>query len=237
MPLKSRTGFPPYGWKYRQPETGWQAPSPMSENFDRTVNRIIAHRLANPRFPFATDYNTVTDELDAFTCTRLKHDPYYCDGPESDKKKDGPQHPPQGKPMFPSLQRLRQNLAGLVENIKRSAAGARILGEWIGQGGKPVAPELAERRATICVSCPMNTMDSHWLFGLPKTIAIAIHEQRRVKSQLELKVSVEDKLGTCDACKCQNQLAVWVPIHHIRKQTSRDIASKLDPRCWKLKEP
>jgi hypothetical protein len=238
MPLKLRKGFPPGGWQFFQPETGWSAPFPLADGFDKTVSRIINHRLANPRFPFATDYNTVADQLDKFTCHRLKFDPHYCDGVEADKKKDVPRRIPQNRPLISaSLQTLQRKFVEAVTNVKRSAVGARILNDWIGHGSHPVAQPIAERRGATCAACPLNSKEADWMFGIPKAVAVAIHEHRRVKSQLALKVSMEDQLGTCTACGCQNALAVWVPIQHIRKLTPKDIAAKLDKNCWKLNEP
>ena len=43
-----RRRWPPKGgWIYHEINTGWTAPSPMADNFDSTVDKIIRHRLAN----------------------------------------------------------------------------------------------------------------------------------------------------------------------------------------------
>jgi hypothetical protein len=77
--LKNRNSFPPGGWVFRQPETGWSAPLPMSDSFATTVKRIEQHRLANPGSPLPIDAVSISADLDAFTCARLGNDPSYCE--------------------------------------------------------------------------------------------------------------------------------------------------------------
>ena len=77
--FKNHNSFPPGGWIFRQPETGWSAPLPMSDSFSATVKRIAEHRQANPGFPLPTDSVSISADLDGFTCARLNNDPQYCE--------------------------------------------------------------------------------------------------------------------------------------------------------------
>lgn len=76
--LKSLERMPPGGWKYRQPETQWVNPDPLSKTFSSTVKLIIAHRRANPGFPFAMTYEAVAWDLENYTCLRLRSDSQWC---------------------------------------------------------------------------------------------------------------------------------------------------------------
>lgn len=71
----SRHTFPPGGWKFFQPQTGWSAPTPVSSTFEQTAELIIKHRKMNPaatqQHQLSTDYNDVCDELENYTRKRL----------------------------------------------------------------------------------------------------------------------------------------------------------------------
>lgn len=78
MPLKTRNQFPPGGWVYVQPETGWKAPRPKIDSFSETVKKTINHRRNNPGKGMNTDAYAVERDLDDFTCHRLDNDPKWC---------------------------------------------------------------------------------------------------------------------------------------------------------------
>lgn len=80
--LISRNDFPPRGWEFYQPETGWRIPDPMVGGFNENVAKIIAHRKNNLAIPLATDYESVSWELDNFTCHRLMNNPQWVTGGE-----------------------------------------------------------------------------------------------------------------------------------------------------------
>src|SRR3990172_9731035 len=70
--LKSRHAFPPYGWKFYQPQTRWELPGNLS--FNGAVDAIIAHRKQFAPFlkqyKLSTEMKSVEDELDAFNAAR-----------------------------------------------------------------------------------------------------------------------------------------------------------------------
>lgn len=70
--LKSRHEFPPYGWKFYQPQTRWELPGNLS--FNGAVLAIIEHRRYNAPFlkqlKLPMSYEAVGDELDSFNATR-----------------------------------------------------------------------------------------------------------------------------------------------------------------------
>lgn len=83
--MKSRTGeFPVGGWQFTDPKTGMK----FSEgDFKDVVSQIIKHRQANRRvYPpeelVSFDFASVSNELDAFTCSRLKNNDRFCESGE-----------------------------------------------------------------------------------------------------------------------------------------------------------
>lgn len=75
--LRDRNMFPPGGWQFYQPQTGWKIPTPTGQSFVKSVDLIIQHRLNNPALGLSTDVIAVSDELDRFTCLRLENDPIF----------------------------------------------------------------------------------------------------------------------------------------------------------------
>lgn len=222
MPLISRTSWPNGGWEFFQPETNWRAPQPMSDNFSRTVDRIIAMRRNNPRFGLSLDPERVATELDTYTCHRLKFNPKWCI-PQTAEKKTAllPPRPP------------RNLAARLVDRARQLANGLLTLHDWIGKGAEPVTPELSTNRATVCETCPQNVPNSS---PVTEGAAQAILEQVRLKNHLAMTVPNESALGTCAACGCHLPLKVHVPIETIRQHMAETEMQALDPRCWILFE-
>lgn len=83
--LKTRHGaFPPKGFYFKDPKTGMEF---VDGDFNDVVRRVIAHRRANPRlypseqFQFL-NFDSVSAELDSFTCSRLGNSPKWCESGE-----------------------------------------------------------------------------------------------------------------------------------------------------------
>jgi predicted RNA-binding Zn-ribbon protein involved in translation (DUF1610 family) len=88
MSLIRRDGtIPPGGYYFQDAKTGMKFDG-MSVTFNEQVGKIITHRLANPKVypPSEPKYLTpdsVTQELDDYTCLRLGRNSSYCTGPQS----------------------------------------------------------------------------------------------------------------------------------------------------------
>jgi hypothetical protein len=63
--LKTRALFPPGGFQFVDPQTGWQAPRNLG--FSRAVDAIVKHRKAKD-----ADRQLIEDELDEQNCARLR---------------------------------------------------------------------------------------------------------------------------------------------------------------------
>lgn len=222
--LKSHDTFPPGGWVFRQAETNWI--SQKGRTFDETVDDIIHHRKANPRFKLETDWNAVAIELDRYTETRLRSVPgaasYYTEGDP--------------KPARPNNLSFNPSV-GVVAGAKSPSIqdGLPLLIDWLGDGLNPVDQELATQRALICASCPRNRPGGwrHWFTGpVAHVIGITIS----LKHEMKLSTHQDHKLNVCDACLCELKLKVWTPMSHIKARLKDEQKLRLDPRCWILKE-
>lgn len=220
----------PGGWPFYQPETNWHAPGPLENTFQAQVKNIIAMRVLNPRFGLAIDEPTVAAELEAYTEARWakvyskKGMLKFQAGPvELDKKKE---------PNFISgSKRVLSAVAGLV-----ARADARSLEEWLGDRGKPVAAEEANRRAYLCVACKGN-QKSGWREIMTVPAAKALRAYLTGKHQLNLSTPLDRDLGSCSACHCVLELKIWQPLDFIRDNTDLETTEKhraANPNCWAI---
>ena len=123
----------------------------------------------------------------------------------------------------------------VAEKFRRVGSGAMLLTDWLGSGAKPVEPELAEKRAGVCSSCPKNS-GGDWTKYFTQPVAERIKAMLQIKHDLELKTSLDEKLTVCSACDCPLPLKVWCPITTINQRLSSDDRARLDSKCWVLSE-
>ena len=109
----------------------------------------------------------------------------------------------------------------------------RIRKSWFGAGGEPVPTELAQQRANVCATCPMN-YKGEWWWNMATQLAInARSELRRI---MNLHVEGEEKLGVCEVCGCRLKLKIHTPYKHIYRQSTSEQLTKYPNHCWILKE-
>lgn len=223
--LASRNNFPPGGFKFIQPETGWSAPDWQS--FDVVVRALIEHRKANPALAkknnWSLNYATVADEVDSYnTAICMAHGwTQFIASPT------GPFLPASRSPLL-------SRLASAAGSVNRVAAGVRTLLDWLGSGGRPVDSLEAEQRASICGACPLNKAGD-WKSYFTQPVSREIGLQLEMKHKLNLKTSKDDVLNICTGCDCPLKLKVWTPMEHILKFTTEETKKRLDARCWILK--
>jgi len=201
------------GWKFRQPQTNWVNPNAMV-GFQASVDAIVKHRKQNPaittKHQLSTDPVAVGDELETFTRARLGI--------------------PKVAPTFfhQSSSRLPSRVVAAAGDIKTAARGTAVLLDWLTSGGAPVEQSLAEARASVCVECPKN-VEGSWFTVAPAEL---IRSTLSARSDLKLQTKYDDRLKSCDVCKCLNRLKPWVPIKHILKGTPSDIMAAFPSQCW-----
>jgi hypothetical protein len=215
MKTIDRHTFPPGGWQFRQPQSGWSAPAPTSNTFDQTVVAIIKHRTKNPAMvaknKLSTDFNEVANELETFNRLRLGI-------------------PLETAPSFfqTSSSQLQSRVVAAAVHVKRAAQGTAVVLDWLTSGGQPVSQELAEQRGKICVACPKNVV-GEWYTTAPAEL---IRSTLSARSDLKLQTSNDEKLQSCDVCKCLMRLKVWTPLEFIVNKTRPEIMEEFPSHCW-----
>lgn len=118
----------------------------------------------------------------------------------------------------------------LIEQAKRYKEGAETLRDWLLGGAEIVDKGVAQNRASVCLSCPLN-QDG---LKIAETVSAQIRKQVELKKHLQLRVNGEKQLKTCAACLCPLRLKVWIPLALVLPDDEEK--SKLDARCWLLNE-
>lgn len=231
-----RDGFSYYYLPPGHPEAAFTIPN--GTGYTNAVKKLMAYRAANPWLNLPSDEASVRHEIEVFTFARLKatgelgvgyalkffsadasDDAEVAAYEEEIKKNNKPQ------PRFGHLQAA----VGAVGDF------TAIYRDWLGDGMRAVEQELAEKRSHICETCPQNK-SGNWFEQLAATVANAVHLQMEAKNYLKLRVSNEDRLHQCAACKCALATKVFVPLKYITDNTRAETMAKLDPRCWMLHE-
>jgi hypothetical protein len=228
MALKNRQLFVPNGFQFYQPHTGWSTPPHLS--FTDTVNQIIAHRQANPRFNLPTDRASVETDLDNYTCTRLRE--AYGDAAREWVVLDA-----SGGSSPPFTPHLRSSLsAGAVaDKAKKAVAGVGVIMDWLGSGLTPVAQKLANQRAAVCVKCEFNQEPTGVQAAYEK-VGDVIKMLMNTREEMNLATPQDAELKTCVQCDCTLKLKVWAPMDHIKAHTSPKVQLSLPAPCWIRKE-
>ena len=220
----SRTQFPSGGWEYYQAETNWTAPTPKSSTFDQTVILILSMRQKNPamtlRTKWAMTIEGVGNDLEAYTRARLGMAPTGQDFPKMS--------PPAAIPQ------LAGAALQAVAEVKKRAAGAAFLLEWEESGLPPSSPDISERRAGVCVTCPKNNPEKTLFDYFTVKASEMIRKRFERLFSLGLKTSVDEKLNVCEACLCPLRLKVHSPRELIDKRIKPEQRAELHPNCWIL---
>ena len=213
----SRTQFPPGGWQFHQPQTGWSAPLPKASTFDQTVRQIISHRMNNPavciKHKLSRDPVVVGNELEKFT--RLR-----CGIPLPT--------PPPPSMMLPAMP---NSPVDSIENIKRMAFGSAVLMDWAESAEPAVDQAEASRRAEICARCPLNDIGRYeeWL-TMPFTQML----KRRITrvEAMKLHTPADSKLGLCKEIFAPCSLLAHEPAGFVTKKMDKNPSVNVDGSCW-----
>jgi hypothetical protein len=218
--LKSREHQIPGGFRFRQPEIKWDSMVAlgMHPSFTRLVDAVMAMRQGNQwmgqQKGWATDRLSVEVEVEQYNvkiCQDHNWNQYLLEGDPVPKQAAHP------------------------HGLGRVAVGAKVLADWLGEGGKPVEKEKAVGRASVCVACPMNA-GGDWTRFFTGPVSGMIRRFLEAKNELKLETEHDEKLGICQACACPMKVKVWTPIDHITAHLSQETRAELHPDCWILKE-
>lgn len=213
----------PNGFRFLQPETGWQS-QPWA-SFDTIVRTLIGHRNANPylvtKHSWATDYESVANEVDAYN-TKLCEQHGWLDFITPNIIGDAG---------APKLVRSRNQLGGL----QAVAVGAESIAEFTKDGAPHVSHEQAEGRAAVCAVCPKNGKGD-WTHYFTEPISNAIREALGFFQKHQYTTSHDAVLKVCEACNCPLPFLVHFPVETKYKRMSDEAKADLDPQCWILKE-
>jgi hypothetical protein len=119
-------------------------------------------------------------------------------------------------------------VVAVADEIKRAAQGTAVIVDWLTSGGAPVAQELADKRAEICVLCPKNVQGA-WFTTAPAELIRSTLEARK---DLVLATPSDANLKSCSVCKCLMRLKVWCPLEHIVSKTKPEIMAEFPRNCW-----
>lgn len=226
--LKSRTQSPINGFRFVQPQTGWQSweADPQSLwDFNLLCRNLQAHRLANPFYKLNTNLETIMAEVDLANAKRMAAIP----GGENYITNAG-DAVAVASFLQPSHD-LASRAAAAVSEARKLQTGAALLLDWLGDSGRPNDPAEAQARAEVCAACPMNVNEGIGKWFKEK-VAGVIQGQIEMRNKLKIATTVDDKLHICEGCGCVLKLKVHVPASYITTHTTPEALEKLHPDCW-----
>jgi hypothetical protein len=223
--MRSRTNWPINGWRFTDFPISPQAMGDPSMSFDVLCRQVQSRRVANPRFNLSTDFATIQKEVDQQNALRM----IKIKGGETYVVDDG------GPDPNPAAPPARLNLRAVAGRSREAKDGVAVLVDWLGQGGVPVMPNVAEARAKVCSDCPLN-QKGDLLDFFTQAAAGLMRSALGLRETLSFKTSYDSQLNVCSGCGCVLKLKVHVPIQHIEAKMPDGQKEKLDPRCWVLKE-
>jgi len=221
MRLKSRTKFPAGGFQVLVVEAGMKAP--FSGSFSEAVQFLYNFRRKNPalvqKHGWSTNIQDIEEDVDRYNAQRMVAAGYLnfvdIEGEAPIQKKTS---------------------SGLFRSVGAAAAKAKtalaIYTDMFGSSGTTVPLDEAERRASVCAACQMNDTEGGLKDYFVTAAAKEIMSVFGMLRDLDLKTSLDEKLGVCKGCKCPMKAKVWVDNAILKKNLSREDVAKLDPGCW-----
>jgi hypothetical protein len=225
--------WPPGGWQYLDPKTGYRELKPIERDKMEVANAILAMRRNNRAHypPNTATLEASIAELELYTARRL-----FNKGLKQYVVTSIPAPPVTVKKKLEAVVAARPAArSNWFDQLKNIAGGVATLADWVGHGQQTIDQAKANARASICLSCPKN-QKTGLIGSIVSSIANAIQSQTELKNHLKLSTPSDEKLHTCSACDCHLPLKVWVPIITIKKHLDPEVYVQLDPNCWILRE-
>lgn len=210
--LKSRHQSPPGGFQFKQPQTGWVR---QSWDFRSLCVELQKHRMANSKFQLNTNLGAIMDEVDEANARRVM----------SIRGADIYVSSTEGSPPKQPAPRPAGGAGGGVNPL----SGLKLLKDLL--EGDPVDGEMANARASVCVTCPKNVKgDWKKFFTVPAAESIRLMIEAR--SGLKLSTFHDEELHICEPCSCPLKLKVHAKLETVLKHTAAEIMDQLPEFCW-----
>lgn len=221
--LKSRSLFPPGGFQALFPEAGMK--KPFVGSFSEAVNFTLNFRKKNPalvaKHNWSLDPDAIANDVDAYNAQRMVAGGFY-----NFVDMEGVPPPPTGGAS-----------RGNVGAVAAAVSGLAVYRELFQGKSVPVARDEAERRAAICVQCPLNNTKLTFKQRFVDYVAKGLTELVGIMRDLDLQTSRDKELGTCDACECPMFAKVHVALPTIIAHLKPNQRAKLHSSCWILTTP
>lgn len=167
---------PPGGWRYWQKETRFTI---KADSLNALIEKVRGHRTYKGFTP--TDRESVRLDIERQICARLTKNECKPEGPEDS---------------WVPLEDPNSLLS-----IKKVWSFSKAAVDWLTSGRPMVSEAEMQRRAAICLDCPLNqNVTGCGSCGVMGIINSAIPKDRRV-----------DGLNECVACGCSVKALVNVP--------------------------
>src|SRR5262245_1766581 len=222
MRLKSRTRFPPHQFQVLLPEIGMA--TPFEGSFNEVVDHFAKIVLKNPalaaKHGWPTDRETQEEWIDEREAQRmvahgwLNFVDFNAGEPVAQKK---------------TSQGLLDRAGGAAGSVKSAFT---TYAEMFGPGGTVVDALEANRRAAICVMCPLNNTKSTLVQRFTKAVATQIMGLFGMLKDMDVRTDYDERLGTCEACDCPMRAKVHVVADRIKKEMPAGQIAKLHANCW-----
>lgn len=227
--LRSREKFPPGQFQILLPVVGMK--KPVAGSFSEVVTAFAKIVEANPalaeKHGWPRDREGQENWIDAREAQRMLANGWtgFVD-PEGENPKARPAR--------------KGGLLVRAGNVAAKAStAAAIYRDLLGPDGKAVPQAQAEARAAVCVGCPANDKTSSLTKFFVESTAKTLIAVFGILRDRKLVTSLDDQLGTCEACDCPLKAKVWPDISHIRAHQKEDAwerIRKANPECWQTKE-
>lgn len=226
MGLVNRASQIPNGLKFYCPVLKWQSPNGASfrvicEGYAQAVRANIAMAKQKGLPITMTEIENAIDAYNTAICVQNGWTRFVQSGAA-----------PVAQNPF-SAGRLP--LPNLSRSVAASVAGGEVLVEWIASGAEAVPAEQANKRAEICVVCPLNEKGdfSRWF---TKPVSEAIRTTLNLRRRMNFSTPSDDKLNICAACLCPLRLKVHLPLAKFFDKMTPESKDALDSKCWILSE-
>ncbi len=219
MGLRNVHDLPPHGFFIYCPETEWT--STKHVGLDAAARELQRHRASNPRFGWKTDLPSCEQDILIYTEARLRSmrggERWLTDAPSSDPPSFYSQRP-----------RVRVGAATGNSTVRKAVAGVGIMLDILGPTLKAVPQDLAEKRATVCVSCPKNKPSGI----MAEVVGEGLRLLMESRADHKLVTSQDSKLERCEVCDCRLVFKTHVQMDYILSKTTPEQMASFPDFCW-----